>query len=317
MIALSTPMEACKDIIGGEGWRAGHLAKKLGGTYMDKGMLCCEFDNLSAMLKLAQELKGDYYWNGVQKQGNSSDENKGDKDWAESDSLEQALQRMHDTPQFYNNFTEQEGKLFSEETSGNVVQYGTTGEFLDVSRYLENDPECFGSTHFGSPTVRLVTIKINIDTPFYVSKKHIARRNAWVCALVDYLENNNVRCRVQAIESTECAHIDLMVKDFQEPLNINNVAIAASSDYLRRVLFLFDEFSETWSYGYGSSNCNFWHKKPDPDSELTIAVERLGDISTHEIDTAFIALMKKFNKGEIFDNEKYLVEGGYYVKKVL
>lgn len=316
MATLTRPMELCKNIIGGDGWRAGHLHGKTGAEYMKEGMLCCEFDNLSAMIGVARTLVGKERWNGVKKRGDDSDQDN-DDGWTESDNVSEAIDRMRNTPQFYNNFTEQEGKLFSEETSGNVVQYHTDGEFLDVSRYLENDPECFGSTHYGLPTIRLVTINVDLSQAFFVKKGTIARRNAWLCALVDYLENNNVRCRVRGIGSTEVAHVEVMVKDFHETLNINNVAAVSSSDFLRRIVFLFDEFSPTWDFGYGSSDRNVWHKQPDPDAELTLAMRNLNGHSKHDVDVAFTSLFEKFNNGEMFDNEKYLTPTERYLENVL
>jgi hypothetical protein len=44
-----------------------------------------------------------------------------------------------------------------------------------------------------------------------------------------------------------------MLKDFHEPLDINDIAIVNHGDFLRRIVFLIDEQSDVWEYGYGNS----------------------------------------------------------------
>jgi hypothetical protein len=87
-----------------------------------------------------------------------------------------------------------------------------------------------------------------------------------------------------------------VVKRFDEVLNLNDVAIVGHSDFLRRVVFRFEEYSETWRPGYGNSrtfgdgyNPADW--EPDYNEEYSIFVD-----ATSKNDKAIVA--KEFDQLE-------------------
>lgn len=315
MTSPNEVIQKCDIIDRGEGWQAGRLKTTKGlPQYMSKGQSCYFFDNVDAAAILAGELNKLKSWGGEARHDDSSNQDEGD-DWTESRSVEQAVSRMLRAPQFYNKLFEQEGRLLAEDSSGNAIYYGVEGEFLDISRYLENDPECFGNTSLGLAQVKLATIALNLDECCSVKQEKIAHKNAWICALVDYLEHNNIRCRVKGYISSQCCHTDVLVKDFQDTLNPNNLAVVSSADFLRRIEFVLTEFSQTFEWGYGNATYNKWHTYPDPEAELTISVGAVDSHGKENITEQFKNLITRFQEDKIFGNGRYKTpKGDYYVR---
>lgn len=137
--------------------------------------------------------------------------------------------------------------------SGNDVEYNVTGDFIDIGRFLEGVPEAMGSMHNGKVRERRVRIIVNGSHASSTDHKNISKQSQRICRLIDGLEHSGFRSEVLAVQSGGSAHTEVTVKHFDEPLSIENIAVATHPEWLRRIEFRIDEWSETWTWGYGSS----------------------------------------------------------------
>ena len=182
-------------------------------------------------------------------------------------------------------FKEADTMLQSQDDIGRDVRFDVTGDYIDIGRFLEGDPECFGVAVNGNPSSLAVNVIYNINAVSYVTEEALNLKQSKILEVVDWFESRNVRCRILAFASSQCAHLEIVVKDYQDAVNMNDLAVVGHSDFLRRVLFLIDEQSDTWQSGYG--NPRYFtqtmnnHYKADPNDGLTIYVD---DQSTNDLD---------------------------------
>ncbi len=186
----------------------------------------------------------------VAKQGKSSD---GTGSFYHFKSYAEAVDIYRHKPSEITTFDASDTKILGGTESGNRLIYDVTGDSLDIGRYLDGEPECYGSLSNGNPRGKRVHLLVNLSWSARVDKSVINYRSQRILRLVDWLESQGVRCMVTAINSSETCHMELTVKEYSEPLQITDLAIIAHSDFLRRVIFRFDEYSDTWRSGYGSS----------------------------------------------------------------
>lgn len=155
-------------------------------------------------------------------------------------------------PQSVRKFTEKDEGLTGGDAAGLQVAYDVTGDFLDIGRHLEGEPEAFGSMTAGNPRGRRVQIIVNLSWWSEIQESTINARCSRIARLIDWLESQQIRCRVVVIESTAMSHLEIIVKDFDEVLDINDIAVVSHSDFFRRGIFRFKEWSATPQWGYGS-----------------------------------------------------------------
>jgi hypothetical protein len=79
-------------------------------------------------------------------------------------------------------------------------------------------------------------------------------------------------------------------KDHDQILDINDIAVVSNGDFLRRIFFRIDEYSQTWSSGYGSPTLfSDWMRKhpihPEYNSELNVFIDN--KCSDKTVDTEF------------------------------
>lgn len=176
---------------------------------------------------------------------------------------------------------------------GNDLEFDVTGDFIDIGRVLEGVPENMGRLHNGNPRNRRVRIVVSLAQTHYMTPKEIDHRSERIIRLVDALENANVRTEIIAIDSTTCHHMEIVVKRFDEPMTIEDVAVATHSEFFRRMCFRAAEWSDTWTYGYGRANTlrqNLNVVKSQLNDEITVYVD--GDLQ-QGIDPDFNELEKK------------------------
>lgn len=137
---------------------------------------------------------------------------------------------------------------------GEDLEYDVTGDFIDMGRHMEGIPEVFGSLHNGNPRSRRVRIYIDNSNSASLDASKIAHRSERVIRLVDALEGANVRCELVSIETATSAHVECVVKRYDESLVLEDVAVATHPDFLRRLIFRIDEWSDTWFDGYGDTS---------------------------------------------------------------
>lgn len=111
------------------------------------------------------------------------------------------------------------------------------------------------------------------------------------------LENANIRTELIAAYSSENSHTEITVKQFNESLVIEDVAVVTHSDFPRRVMFRISEHSDTFSWVYGSSttlNNGVEGFKSTFNDELTVYIE--GNIEGEDIDKKFDKLEKELEE---------------------
>lgn len=141
--------------------------------------------------------------------------------------------------------------LQAKEETGQTIEYGVTGDFLDVGLYLEGDPECWSSLTYGHPRRFRIDLQIDLMTVCYVNEKDMNHRLQRIIRLVDWAAKNGVAMRIVAVSSNQCGHAEIVIKEYDERLNMNNLIVTAHSEFFRRMFFRFVEYSKTITYGYG------------------------------------------------------------------
>jgi hypothetical protein len=133
------------------------------------------------------------------------------------------------------------------------VSYDVTGDFLDIDRYLEGVPEVFGNAVMGNPKSVFCTINILSSYVYYTKPEYQLAKQKRVLRLVDWLETQGIRCQIICSDDSAVAYTSVVVKEFADPFDLNQLAVVQHPDWLRRILFLVYEQSKTWQSGYGSS----------------------------------------------------------------
>lgn len=165
----------------------------------------------------------------------------------------EALTVYQEHPEEVIKFTENDLQLQGGDAAGLDISYDVTGDFIDIDRYLSGEPEHFGNMYNGIPRGRRITIMYGTAWSGNTTNALINERSKCILRLADWLESQGVRVQIIAISSMECQHVEVTVKHFDEPLSLADVAVASHSDYFRRLIFRFAEYSKTWRSGYGSS----------------------------------------------------------------
>jgi len=253
----------------GRGWTVGVLPSQhptFG--YLRENVLCGFFADIGSVFAAINDLN---YKPRRQESSNSR------SDFYSTDSLADAIDLFSKRPHTIRHFKTDDRLLTAEDNIGSSVYYDVQGDFLDVGRYLEGSPEVFGVMHAGNPASLYVTILFNINVVSSVSPEAINHKQQELLRLVDWLESRQVRCKIRAFASTECCHVDIVLKDYGDPVDLNAIAVVSHSDFLRRILFLYDEQSKTWESGYGSptrfSGVMVNKYQPSPDDGLTVYID--------------------------------------------
>jgi len=185
------------------------------------------------------------------KQDGDSDANYGGDFWTFK-SFKEAVNIFRNKPESVVKYDPAELSIRDNDESGTQVEYDVTGDFIDMGRFMEGIPEAVGTMRAGNARNRRVNFVINLNQWANVKAKDVIHRGERILRLVDALEAGGVRCQLTGIDSNECAHIEVVIKQHQEPLTITDLAVALHTDFKRRIVFRIDEYSKTWDYGYGS-----------------------------------------------------------------
>lgn len=208
-------------------------------------------------------------------------------------SYDKAMDTFINNPQSLVKYDPTQMRPFEWEEQGNDLEYDVTGDFIDVGRVLEGVPENFGSLHNGNPRSRRVKIVVALSQGWSVRPEEINHRSKRVIRLIDALESANIRTELVAVDSGGCAHTEIVVKRFDEPLTIEDVAVVTHGDYFRRLMFRAAEWSDTWRGGYGDSTKLRSNKevlKSQLNDELAVYID--GNMRSASIDPHFNKLEK-------------------------
>lgn len=205
------------------------------------------------------------------------------------ETYEETLDVFRNSPGTLVKFDPTEVRPTQYEESGRDVDYGVTGDFIDVGRFLEGVPESMGSMHNGRSKNRRVRIMVSNNHSWSTDKNDVIHRSERIIRLVDALEQGQTRTEIMIIDANECSHIEVLVKRFDESLVLEDVAIATHVDFLRRLGFRVREYSATWRDGYGTSDWINSRRKnfmSDLNDEITVFVD--GDMEDkNRIDERF------------------------------
>ena len=279
-------------------------------TELKNGKLSVEFDSVSDVFRVIRKLN----WEPKHDRSSNTRSSRWDSFYTFCD-LEEASRTFEDHPDKIRAFDPNADRLESPDSPGKDVEYDITGDFLDIDRYMTGEPEMFGNAVMGNPKNIFCTINILTSYVYYTSAEYLAHRQKRVLRLVDWMETQGVRCQVVATCDTEIAYQSVTVKSFQDPFNVNDLAIVSHPDWLRRIQFLISEQSKTWSSGYGSSN-NYDDKmmkyKPQPEDGLYIYLGgfiTLDDIASlnKQFDALEVEIKKMIDDNLTFNEEPFTV----------
>ena len=250
-----------KNIRAGEGYFIGEVSSntKHQTRYLKNNELCGRFLGINTFIDWIErnqetpELnpQSDYF------DSSNTPKEQGEYGFYKFQDFKEAMHVFKNEPHTIADFKEKDDRINGGESSGLSVEYDVTGDFIDIDRVLEGVPETFGYTTGGNPRSKRVVI-YNISTfSSDVQEERINHRSDRIKRFVDWLEMNNIRTQIVNIYSNDNAHVEIVIKDFDEPFSIYDVAISGNSDFYRRGIFAFREFSKTIGWGYGSPR-DFW-----------------------------------------------------------
>lgn len=211
-----------------------------------KQVLCGRFDGVNAALDFIKENMAE------PKREKASSRQEPGGEFYTFDSYEKAFDTFRFNPGNLVREKELNDKLNTLASAGNQIEYGLTGDYIDMGRYMSEEPECFGTNVYGRITKR-VRIVYAFSATCYVKNKVIQTKSTGISRLVDWLEGNGIRTEVIAVESSGVGHMEVLVKRFQDRFVYNDILVTTHPDFLRRIFFRFAEYSPSWSGGYGSS----------------------------------------------------------------
>lgn len=286
---------------------------------LKNGKLSAEFDSPNDVFRVIRKLD----WK-PQNSKSSDDGRSGDsKGFHTFGSLAEAIDVFENKPDTIRQFSINDDRLERPDSPGKDVMYDITGDYLDIDRYLTGEPEMFGNAVMGNPKNIFCTINVLTSFVWWTSPEYQLVKQKRVLRLVDWLETQGVRCQIIAQDDSEVAFISTVIKEFQDPFNLNDLAVACHPDWLRRVEFLVMEQSKTWSYGYGSSEAydkRMQKYKPNPEDGMYIYVGGyvpFGGWGNNDIDAlnkAFDELeakvMRLVDDGLTWNDEPFVIGGG-------
>ena len=280
----------------GPGYVVGKLAQRHSTfNYLYENALVAKFDSVQSIFSGIKQL------NWIPAKGKSSNKAPDrDSDFNKFKNLAEAVDVFTNNPRSVREFKEEALRLTAEESIGKEIQFDVVGDYIDIGRFLDGEPECFGVAYQGNPSGLYTTMIVNLSSVFYVTAEAMNHKQARILRLVDWMESQGVRCQIRGFYSSACAHIDVTVKDFAAAVDMNALAVSMHSEFLRRVGFLVAEQSDTWEGGYGSprdfSRSMRNNYQAIPEDGLTIFIGDQSHSDMEDIDTAFDSLRDKISE---------------------
>jgi hypothetical protein len=230
--------------------------------------LSAEFDSVPEVFKVIRKL------NWVPQEARESDA-RGTGGFHTFNSLDECKDIFENHPERIRAFSQNDDKLATIESPGKDVIYDVTGDFLDIDRYLEGIPEVFGNAVMGNPRTLFCTINILGSFVHWTDPAYQMQKQKRVLRLVDWLEQQDIRCQIMITEDSDVLYSSVLVKEFADHFDLNQLAVGMHPDWLRRIIFLIAEQSKTFEYGYGSSleyDKRMVKYQPNPEDGLYVYV---------------------------------------------
>lgn len=258
-----------------------------------KGKLYAEFDSVSDVYRVIDRLK----WEPKKDKASDTPKSQYGGGFYTFNNLSHAREVFEHNPESIREFSANDDRLVRPESPGKDVSFDITGDFLDIDRHLAEEPEQFGNAIMGNPKNIFCTINVLAIYVSYTENSYLLQRQKRILRLVDWLESQGVRCQIVATMDNHIAYISTLVKQYQDPFNLNDLAVVSHGDWLRRLEFLIMEQSKTWSGGYGEAteyDNRMFDYKPEPEDGMYIYVGGYSPYSSvKELDKAFDELEAK------------------------
>lgn len=272
-----------------------------------KGKLIAEFDSVPEVFQVIKQLG----W--VPQNDKSSDSPRHGGDFHVFENLEAANYVFHNNPESIRQFSIHDEKLVTKDSPGKDVLFDVTGDYVDIDRYLEGIPENFGQAVLGNPKSVFATINILNSAVNWTSPEYMLHKQKRIMRLVDWLEQQEIRCQIVLTEDSEVCYSQIVVKEFGDHFDLNHLAVAMHPDFFRRTMFLIMEQSKTWTWGYGSAidyDKRMLKYKPNPEDGLYVYVGGYipyKDNNLKDLDAAFDKIEASIQR-EVVDMERTWVD---------
>jgi hypothetical protein len=232
--------------------------ERLCGT-ISKGALVASFDGVNTLLEYVGRKMPTAKGGGRSNAG-------AEKGFFEFGSFTEAMKVYKTNPSSIRKFNENDTRLEGGDASGIDINYDVTGDMLDMGRFMDDEPECFGSLTNGTPRAKRVHIVTTVGFNGSVYADTILARSKRLVRLVDWLEGQQIRVQVTGLHFNSCMMSQVNLKQYHEPLDLNDIAIMAHPDFPRRVGFRMIEHSKAYSSSYGNSSDFVRYMSTHPDT---------------------------------------------------
>lgn len=267
------------------------------------GQLMGRFDGVRTFTDFLSEKGGKFGSRKPESDDSSHDKNRG-SDWTKYKTYEECIKTVKNEPERFRNFQEADIRLTEWESNGSDVDFATTGDFIDVGRVMEGEPECFGTMRNGNVIKRFANIVINGNHAHWVKGSWIDQKAQRTARLIDFLEASNVRVRVTIVYTNDNSHLELVVKQYNDRLDINDICVALSPDFFRRFEFYWSEHSKTHDSCYGRAENICLSMVREDDVDLNILV---GSNGHREAKDDFNELEKQIEANGVNEPRDYVV----------
>lgn len=312
-IAQYENLETKKHLIG-DGYEVGELTNVASYQLLQKGWslldgeLCGRFNGVRTFVDFLQTNHKKFGTRKPKDDDSSRRVEYGDR-WVKFSTYDECLNEIRNKPETFRHFTEADIRIREWEANGNDADFDVTGDFIDIGRALSGEPECFGTMRNGIQTKRFANIVVNGNHACRVDQDWIDHKAERVTRLVDFFEANNVRVNLTIVFSNNNSHLEIVVKQYNDVLDINDVAIALSADFFRRFEFHFSEHSKRHTSNYGRAENLHLQNIKDDDVDLNILVN--SDDRMHptlcDIDKAFDYVEQRISTEGVKHGDEYAI----------
>ena len=251
------------------------------GYNVQQGQLCGRFNGVRTFVDFLTENGGKFGSRTPEKDDSSHEISRGD-DWVKYRTFEKCVEAVRSNPEDFRDFKEADIKLTEYESNGNDVDYNTVGDFIDIGRVMSGEPECFGTMRNGNVIKRFANITVNGNHAHWVSRRWIDKKAQRIARLVDFLEASNVRVKLTVLFTNNNSHLELIVKQYNDRLDINDVCISISPDFFRRFEFYWSEHSKCHELSYGRAESISLDQVREEDVDLNLLVGSEGHASVDD-----------------------------------
>lgn len=251
------------------------------GFYVQTGELCGRFNGVRTFIDFLEE-KGDKFGGRKPEKDDSSHETSRSSTWVKYKTYEACTDIVKNKPEEFRNFKEADIRLTEYASSGNDVDYGVIGDYLDMGRVMTGEPECFGTMRNGNVIKRFANIVVNGNHAAHVKQDWIDKKAQRIARVVDFLEASNVRVKLTILFTNDNSHLELIVKQYNDRLDLNDVCVALSPDFFRRYEFYWSEHSATHDSCYGRAERLRLNSVREDDVDLNILVGSCGSASVND-----------------------------------